>query len=120
MEILQIVVGPLPDSVLAQDFAVSAAFAAPIDFGQILKEEPRAVEQRENGSIVIGGKWVEACFNVGEVLPEKSGHVRIEAAAIRHGRIGMGAPSDPTVPSLRPLSKPTNGEAVPDIPSNAW
>jgi hypothetical protein len=39
MEILQIVARPLPDSSLARDFAVPAALAAPIDFGQILEEE---------------------------------------------------------------------------------
>jgi hypothetical protein len=46
MEILQIVAGPLPNSVIAQDFAVSTAFAAPMDFGQIFEEEAGAVKQR--------------------------------------------------------------------------
>jgi hypothetical protein len=69
---------------------------------------------------MIRGKWVEAGFYVGEILPEKRGHVRVEAAAIRHGRIGMGALGGPTVPLLRRLRKPTHGEAVPDIPGNAW
>jgi hypothetical protein len=58
------------------------------------------VEQRQQRSVMIGGKWVDAGFYVGEVLPEKNGHVRIEASAIRHGRIGMSAlPSDFAVPS---------------------
>jgi hypothetical protein len=43
MEILQIAGGPLP-SVLAQDFAVPATFAAPMDFRQFLEEEPGGVE----------------------------------------------------------------------------
>jgi hypothetical protein len=55
MEILQIVAGPLPDGVLAQNFAVPTALAAPIDLGQILEEEPGAVEQRQQRSVMIGG-----------------------------------------------------------------
>jgi hypothetical protein len=79
MEILQIVPGSLPDSVLAQDFVVSTAFAAPMDFGQILEEEAGVVEQHQQRSVMIGGKWVDAGFYVGEVLPEKNGHVRVNA-----------------------------------------
>src|SRR5580704_9749160 len=121
MEILQIVAGPLPDSMLAQDFVVPAAFAAPMDFGQIFKEEAGVVEQRQRRSVMIGGKWVDAGLYVGEVLPEKNGHVRIEASAIWHGRIGMGAlPRGPTVLSPRHLREPAHGEAVPDIPGDAW
>src|SRR5271168_1270292 len=48
MEILQIVAGPLPDGVLAQNFAVPTALAAPIDLRQILEEEPGAAEQRSH------------------------------------------------------------------------
>jgi hypothetical protein len=44
MEILKIVAGAFPDSLLVQDFTVRAAFAALINFGQILEEEPGAVE----------------------------------------------------------------------------
>src|ERR1019366_5684387 len=70
---------------------------------------------------MIVGKWVKASFYVSEVLPEKHGHVRIEAPAIRHRRLGMGAlPSGSTVPSSRLLRKPAHGEAVADIPSDAW
>src|ERR1035437_9954717 len=70
---------------------------------------------------MIVGKWIMASFYVSEVLPEKHGHVRIEASAIRHRRIGMGAlPSSSTVPSSRLLRKPAHDEAVPDIPGDAW
>src|ERR1035438_1524116 len=70
---------------------------------------------------MIVGKWVKVSFYVSEVLPEKHGHVRIEASAIRHRRIGMGAlPSSSTVPSSRLLCKPAHDEAVPDIPGDAW
>jgi|SRR5450759_4298780 hypothetical protein len=55
MEILQIVPGPLPDNLLVQDFAVPAAFATAMDFGQVLEEEPGAVEQRQQRSVMIGG-----------------------------------------------------------------
>ena len=121
MEILQIVAGPLPDRMLAQDFVVPAAFAAPMDFGQIFEEEAGALKQRQQRSVMIGRKWVEAGFYVGEVLPEKHSHVRVEAAAIWHRRTGMGAlPSGPTVATSRRLSKPAHREAVPDIPGDAW
>src|ERR1700687_2800608 len=120
MEILQIVAGPLPDGMLAQDFAVPAAFAAPMDFGQILEEEAGALEQRQQRTVMIGGKWVDAGFYVGEGLPEKIGHVRVEAFAARHGCIGMGPPpSSPAVPPPRRLRKLAQSKAVPDIPSDA-
>jgi hypothetical protein len=56
---------------------------------------------------MISGKWVVAGLYVGEILPEENGHVRIEASAIRHGRIGMGAlPGGPTIPLPRRVCKP--------------
>src|ERR1035437_3350050 len=79
------------------------------------------MDQRQQRSVMIGGKWVKASFYVGEVLPEKHGHVRVEASAIRHRRTGMGAlPSGSTVPSSRRLRKPAHRETVPDIPGDAW
>src|SRR5208283_2520507 len=121
MEILQIVARPFPGSLFAQDFAGSSAFAATIDFGQILEEEPGAVEQRQQRSIMIGGKWVKAGFYVGEVLPEKRSHVCIETSANRYRRIGMRAlASGSTVPSSCLLRKSAHKEAVPKIPGNAW
>jgi hypothetical protein len=65
---------------------------------------------------MIGGKWVEA-----GLLSEKNGHVRIEASAIRHGRIGVGAlPRGPTFASAGRFGKPAHCETVPDIPGDAW
>jgi hypothetical protein len=58
---------------------------------------------------------LEAGLYVGEVLPEKKGHVRVEAFAIRHGRVGMG----PTVPLPRRVRKPAHRETVADIPGDA-
>jgi hypothetical protein len=121
MEILKIVARPFPDSLLVQNFAVPAAFAAPMDFGQILEEESGAMEQRQQRSVMIDGKWVEAGFYVCEILPEKHSHVPVKAAAIRNSCIGMGAlPSGPTVPSSSRFRKPAHGEAVPNIPGDAW
>ena len=45
MEILEIVAGPLPARLLGQYFTVVAAFPAAVDGGEILEEEPRAVEK---------------------------------------------------------------------------
>jgi hypothetical protein len=121
MEVLQIVARPLPDRVLVQDFTVPTAFSAAMDFGKILEEEPGALDQRQQRAIMISGKWVEACFYVGEVLQEKSGHVRVYLPTIGHGCVGMAVPpNDLTVPSPRRLRKPTHGEAVPHIPCDAW
>src|SRR6266700_1362970 len=121
MKILQIVAGPRPTRPLAQDFVVRTALAAPMDFGEILEKQPRAVKQRQQRSVMIGGKRIKASFDIGEVLLEKDGHVRVEASAVRHGRIGVGAwPRFLTISSPRRLRKPAYGEAVPDIPSDAW
>jgi hypothetical protein len=70
---------------------VRAALAAPMDFGEILEEKPRAMKQRQHRSVMIGGKRVNAGLDIGEVLLEKDGHIRIEASAVRHGCIGVGA-----------------------------
>jgi hypothetical protein len=75
-----------------------------MDFGQIFEEEAGVVEQCQRRSVMIGGKWVDAGLYVGEVLPEKNGHVRVEASAIWHWRTCMGAlPSGATVLSPRRL-----------------
>src|SRR6266699_2158428 len=46
MEVLQIVAGPPPTRALAQNFVVRLALAAPVNFGKILEEKPRAVKPR--------------------------------------------------------------------------
>jgi hypothetical protein len=54
-------------------------------------------------------------------LPEKNGHIGVEASAIRQGPIGMAAlASGITVPSPRPLREPAHSEAVPDVPGDSW
>ena len=81
-----------------------AALAAPMDFREILEEKPRAVKQCQQRSVMIGGKRVNAGLDIGEVLLEKGGHIRVEASAVRHGRIGVGArPRFLTLSSLRRL-----------------
>jgi hypothetical protein len=53
---------------------------------------------------MIGGQRVKAGLDIGEVLLEKDGHIRIEASAVRHGRIDVGTrPHFATVSSLRRL-----------------
>jgi hypothetical protein len=39
---------------------------------------------------MISGKWVKTGLDISEVLLEKDGHVRIEASAIRHGKLVWG------------------------------
>ena len=61
-----------------------AALAAAMDFGEILEKTPRAVEERQQRSVMIDGKRVNASLDIGEVLLEKNGHVRVKASAVRH------------------------------------
>jgi hypothetical protein len=42
---------------------------------------------------MIGGQRVKAGLNIGEVLLEKDGHIRVETFAVGHGQISMGTRS---------------------------
>jgi hypothetical protein len=70
---------------------VRAALAAPMDFREILEKKPRAVKECQQRSVMIGGKRVEAGLDISEILLEKDGHIRVEASAVRHGQIRVGA-----------------------------
>jgi hypothetical protein len=73
----------------------------PMNFGEILEENSGAMKECHQRSLMIGGKRVKAGLDVGEILPEKRGHVRVEACPIRHGQIGVGVRVRvPTVSSL--------------------
>ena len=66
---------------------------------------------------MIGRNRVEAGFNVGEILPKKKGHVRVEAVAIRQRRIDTGTlPSGPTISALRILRKSMRVQGRADSP----
>jgi hypothetical protein len=83
---------------------VRAALAAPMDFGEIVEKQSRAIEERQQRPVMIGRKRVKAGLDIGEVLLEKDGHIRIETPAIRHGQIGVGAwPRFLAISSLRRL-----------------
>ena len=90
MEILQVVARTLPACAVAQDFVVRPVLAAPMDLGEILEKKARAIKQRQQRPIMIGGERIKAGLDIGEVLLEKDGHIRVKASAVRHGRIGMG------------------------------
>ena len=62
-----------------------------MNFGEILKEKPRAVKQCQQRSVMIGRKRVNAGLDIGEILLEKDCHIRIEASAVWYGCIGVGA-----------------------------
>jgi hypothetical protein len=40
---------------------------------------------------MISGQRVKAGLDIGEVLLEKDGHIRVQALAVRHGRVGVRA-----------------------------
>jgi hypothetical protein len=70
---------------------VRAALATPMDCREILEKKPRAVKESQQRSVMIGGQRVKAGLDIDEVLLEKDGHICVEASAVRHGRIGVGA-----------------------------
>jgi len=47
MEVLEIIVWSLPDSVFVQDLTVTPTLSAAMDFWKILKKEPGALQQRQ-------------------------------------------------------------------------
>ena len=103
MEILQIVARWFPARPLGSDFVVCAALPTPMDCGEILKENPGAVEECQQRSIMIGGQRINASLDIGEVLLEKNSHIGVEAFAVRHGQIGVCAWPRFVNSSLRPL-----------------
>ena len=67
--------------------------ASAMDFGEILEKKSRAMKQRQQRSVMIGGKRVETGLDIGEILLEKDGHIRVEASAVWHRQLGMAARS---------------------------
>jgi len=49
---------------------VRAALAAPMDFGEIVEKQARAIEERQQRPVMIGRKRVKAGLDIGEVLLE--------------------------------------------------
>ena len=70
-----------------------AALATPIDCGEIIEKKPRTMQECQQRPVMIGGQRVKAGLNIGEVLLEKDGHIRVETFAVGHGQIGMGTRS---------------------------
>jgi methionine synthase II (cobalamin-independent) len=66
---------PLPASLVGSDFAMGAFLSAPMDCGEIIEKKPRAVEERQQRSVVIGGERVNPGLDIGEILSEKDGHI---------------------------------------------
>jgi hypothetical protein len=53
---------------------------------------------------MIGGKRVNASLDIGEILLEKNGHVRVKTSTVGHRQIGVrGRPCFLTISSLRRL-----------------
>jgi hypothetical protein len=92
-----------------------------MDFGKILEKKPGAMQECQHRSVMIGGQRVKTGLDIGKVLLKKDSHIRVEALAVRHRRISVGArPRFVTISPLRRLGEPAYGEAMPNIPSNAW
>jgi hypothetical protein len=121
MEILQIVARPLSARFVGQDFRFSALFPTSMNFGEVLKEKPSAVKQRNQGSIMIDRKRINPGFDVGEVLQKKGSHIGVDLISIRDRQIGARTtPRFLTFLPTRGLSEPAQGETVPNIPSDPW
>ncbi len=98
---------------------MGAALAALVDLGEIREEQPRATDELEQRSVMIGGKRIDSGLHIGEVLHEERRHVGVEAVAIRHRRSGRGArPRARAVPPLRGLRQPAQRDTVADIPGD--
>src|ERR1700721_1995441 len=70
---------------------------------------------------MIRRQRINARLDIREVPLEERGHIGEDASAVRHGCIGMSArPRALAISSPRPFRKPMHGEAMPDIPGNAW
>ena len=50
-----------------------AALAAAVDFRQVLEEQTRALQQRRQRTVMVGGKGIDARFNIGEITLEELG-----------------------------------------------
>jgi hypothetical protein len=75
-----------------------------MDCGEITEKKPRAMQEFQQRSVMIGGQRVKACLDIGEILLKKDSHIRVEAFTVGHGRIGMGTrPHFGVISSLRRL-----------------
>src|SRR5262249_45658742 len=120
MEILQVVARPPSAGFLRQDFLTCAALAALMNGGEVVEEKAGSVKQRNQRTVMVGGKRVNARFDIREVLPKKRGHVCVDLIAIRDRQIGTGATSR-ILAFLAPrgLGEPAQGKTMPDIPGDA-
>ena len=70
VEILEVVARSFSARLLVQHFVIRAAFAASMDLGEILEEQPGAINECEQRSIVIRRKRINARLDISEVLQE--------------------------------------------------
>src|SRR5262249_28118383 len=89
MEILQVIAGPFVSSGLAPNLIVMPALATAMDSRKILEEQPRATQQCRRRSVVIGREGIDAGLDIGEILSQQGGHVRVKPAAFGPRRIRM-------------------------------
>jgi len=68
---------------------------------------------------MIRRQGIDPRFDISEVLPPKSGHVREKPVAVRNWRVGMGAGSRASILARAPRD-PGHREAVTQIPGDAW
>jgi hypothetical protein len=90
VKVLEIVAGSFATGLPGEDLAVPAALAPAMNAWQTLEEKPGAARPGQQRPIMIGRQRVRADLDISEVLPERSGHVLIEAATVRHGSRGVG------------------------------
>src|SRR6266849_4387079 len=120
VEILEIIIGPLALCLRTQDFTILTDLAATMDFRQILEKEARAVQQDRQCAVMIFREGIYASFDVGQVLPEQTGHMRVELPAIGYRCVRMGPrPRAPRSASMRFLGELPHDHSVADVPRNA-
>jgi hypothetical protein len=70
VKILQIVARPRAARIFIENLAMSLHFATSMDLREVLEKQSRATNQREQRTVMIGGNWINARFDIGEVLQE--------------------------------------------------
>jgi hypothetical protein len=117
VEVLKIVVWSLANGFLVQDLPMLATLTTAVYFGEIREEEARAVKQRRQRAVMIEGQWINSRFDIGEVLPEQGGHIRVKALPVWHWE---SRTRGLTGASARCLGKLPHGYIVSDVPGYPW
>src|SRR4029078_1833868 len=119
MKVLQVVVGAAAARPCVQHLARRIAFATRVDLGEGAEKQPRAGEQGEEVSDVIGGNRINPALNVGEILLEQRHKIGIKA--LIEARIGSCLrPGALPLPLTYLFGEKAREVKMSSIPSHTW